>query len=460
MRASVGDSLLERAAWTAYAVGRAPLERRVPFRSRGALERAQARRVRAALAFAYAHVPYYSETMRRVGLTPEMFRTAADLARLPLIEREHLQRDPDRFTSRPSRRGRYVQLATDGTSGAPVVVLHDPFALFQGAAHYQRAEAVVLRLASRRVILRRVNIGLPSDAIERTSSAVRRRSLVSPGLRYRDLHLSMADPPAENAARVLEFAPDELSSYGSYLDALVVELSRAGQTRGLPRVASFEADSISALARKTFADELGIPVLSRYSAGEAHHIGFECEEHAGLHINEDICPVRIVDADGNQVPDGQPGEVVISNLVNRGTVLLNYRLGDVAAWLGSGCSCGRTLGLMSFPQGRTDEWCLSASGELVHGQEVRGLLLADDAYLLRFQVVQETPHQFSVTVVTRAGCDREAFRAGVERRFGDRFGPDIHTRVRFVEDLPRTPNGKVRTIVSRAGVRRPPPVRV
>ena len=416
--------------------------------------------MRATVAFAYAHVPHYRETMRRAGLTPDEFRTAADLARLPLIEREHVQRDPERFVSTALPRARYVQLATDGSTGAPVVVLYDPFALFQGAAHHQRSEAVVLRLARRRLILRRVFIGFPTGTVTRTRSAVRQRSLIPPGLRYRDLRLSMADPLAENAARVIEFAPDELIGYGSYLEPLLAELHRAGGAARLPRVVSFGGDGVSASTRETIAHELGIPMLSRYGAGEAHHIGFECEAHAGLHINEDICPVRFVDAEGNQVPDGHFGEVVISNLVNRGTVLLNYRLGDVAAWLGGGCSCGRTLPLMSFPEGRTDEWVTSAMGELVHGQEVRGLLLADDAHLLSFQVVQEAPDEFSVSVVTREGCDRAVFSAGVQRRFAERFGPGTQTRVSFVEDLPRTPGGKVRTIVSRAGVRRPPPALV
>jgi hypothetical protein len=41
------------------------------------------------------------------------------------------------------------------------------------------------------------------------------------------------------------------------------------------------------------------------------------------------------------------GEVVVSNLVNRETVLLNYRLGDVAASLPDRCPCGRSLPLLS-----------------------------------------------------------------------------------------------------------------
>jgi phenylacetate-CoA ligase len=394
--------------------------------------------------------------MDRLGLTVDAFRTAADLSRLPIVERDHVQRDPERFLSTTLPRDRYVQLATEGSTGAPVLVLHDPFALFQGVAHYERGAAVAWRLAGRRLVLRRALVGLPTGTTARTRGAVRGRSIGPAGLRYRDISLSMADPLPDNAQRLLDFAPDEVRGYGSYLEELFIHIRRSGRTTGLPRVIVFGDDSMSAPARRMITEELGVPVLSEYGAGEAHHVGFECEEHKGLHVNDDIYPTRIVDGDGIDVRDDEPGEIVVSNLVNRGTVLLNYRLGDVVRRLSPACPCGRTLPLISFPQGRTDEWFISGSGQWVHGQEVRGLLLADDSFLLGFQVVQESAHQFAVAVVTRDGCDREKLRAGVERRFAERFGSGTTTRVSFVETLTRTSGGKVRTVVSRAGVRRPP----
>jgi phenylacetate-coenzyme A ligase PaaK-like adenylate-forming protein len=78
----------------------APRQPRFPFRQHDAIERAQRRRVAATISYAYRHVPYYRETMRRLGLVPADIRTAADLRRLPVIERADLQADPERFTSR------------------------------------------------------------------------------------------------------------------------------------------------------------------------------------------------------------------------------------------------------------------------------------------------------------------------------------------------------------------------
>jgi phenylacetate-CoA ligase len=50
---------------------------------------------------------------------------------------------------------------------------------------------------------------------------------------------------------------------------------------------------------------------------------------SGYHLYPDLCIVEIVDPrTGQPVPNGQPGEIVFTPLVARGTVVLRYRTGD------------------------------------------------------------------------------------------------------------------------------------
>jgi phenylacetate-CoA ligase len=203
-------------------------------------------------------------------------------------------------------------------------------------------------------------------------------------------------------------------------------------------------------------ERFGAAVLSEYGAGEAHHIAVECERHTGLHLNSDLYPVRIVDRDGRDLPDGRSGEVLVSNLVNRATVLLNYRLGDRATKLAKRCSCGRTLPLMSLPEGRTDDWVESPSGEPLHAQAVRALVLADDRWVLAFQIEQLSRTRFDVAAVVAEDTDHDALRGRIQERFRERFGAATDTRVAFVDSLTRTPGGKVRVVTSRLRSGAPP----
>jgi phenylacetate-CoA ligase len=210
---------------------------------------------------------------------------------------------------------------------------------------------------------------------------------------------------------------------------------------------TYGADALSHASRRLISEEFGIPVLSRYQAIESGPIGFECEANRGYHLNVDVCPLRIVDAEGRDVPEGASGDVVVSDLMNRATVLLNYRLGDVASTLPCPCPCGRSMPMISFLEGRAAEWLQSTSGKLIHPQAVR-MLLRTEEEVWRYQVIQRRPDHYDVLLVAGSACDRERLRRRLVAKFSNQFGLTTAVAVSFVDDLPRTPQGKVRSVIS------------
>jgi phenylacetate-CoA ligase len=86
----------------------------------------------------------------------------------------------------------------------------------------------------------------------------------------------------------------------------------------------------------------------------------------GYHLYEDLTDLWIADPDAQPCVAGERGEVVISNLVNRATVLLNYRLGDFARLSAKQCPCGRTSALLSTVDGRVSELVHLPGGDIVH----------------------------------------------------------------------------------------------
>ena len=155
--------------------------------------------------------------------------------------------------------------------------------------------------------------------------------------------------------------------------------------------------------------------------------------------------MRIVDAAGNDVPAGEPGDVIVSNLVNDATVLLNYRLGDQAALITEPCACGRTLPRMTQPLGRLDDW-LVVGETRVHSQGIR-TIFTNEAEILQYQVVQLGPRHFQVSLVTRIPVLDDAMERRIAEGFRARLGETVSVAVTRVADLPRTSRGKVRAIV-------------
>ena len=442
-------SLATRLAWTAHVVRRAPFEARFPFRPPATIERAQRRRLAATVAHAHEHVPYYRETMRRIGLAPGDVRTVADLARLPMIERDQLQRDPEYFVSRAEPPDSYVELRSGGSTGDPLSLLHHPFSLFEQAVYTERRRSVISRLAGRYRYREARVADIPGShaGARHVARAFKRLSLAPPALRVKRRSYEALTPLEELIPRLNGFRPDVISSFGSFHEMLFTHLLQSGERMHLPRVAVYAGDGMSDSARAMISREFGVEPLSTYTASEAFQIGFECEHHRGHHLNVDLFPVRIVSDEGRDVPEGESGEVVVSNLQARGMILLNYRLNDLAARLPGGCPCGRTLPLLSLVQGRSDEWLEDAQGRRIHSQAVR-ILIHDELEVLRFQVIQEARGRFRAALVTAPGADRDAIRRRLALRFESTFGEATELRVSFVESLPRSAAGKARPVIS------------
>ena len=73
-------------------------------------------------------------------------------------------------------------------------------------------------------------------------------------------------------------------------------------------------------------------------------VAFECMENpGGLHVNEAEFIAEVIDpATGRAVADGEPGELVLTNLGRPGSPLIRYRTGDHARLTrGATCDCGR-----------------------------------------------------------------------------------------------------------------------
>lgn len=435
--------------WLAWLATQGPREPRFPFRASHVIERAQSRRVTDMIRYAYRYVPYYRETMDRIGLSPLDITTAADLVRLPMIDRSELQRDPERFVSRARPLEHYAQLQTGGSSGDPITVYHDPFALIRSGGYYQRTASLHRGLLGRRFGIRTLEIGHPfRTATSSTDATLARLSLLTGGRRR---IVSILDPVEHNLRELNRFRPHILHSFGSYLEAMFAQLQATGEPFHHPGVVVYDSDAMSAGTRALITETFGIPVLSDYGAYEAFDVGFECTEHRGYHLNVDLYPLRIVGPGGGQLPPGEPGEVVVSNLVNHGTVLLNYRLGDLATLLPGRCQCGRTLPLLSFVQGRVADWLVTPSGERRHPETVP-VVLDVEPEVLRYQAIQTTPMRLRVKLVVTPSADCDALERRVQHEFRDRLGSELVTEVSFVDDLPRSVQGKVRTVV---GLRAP-----
>lgn len=456
---------VERTANTARLVAMAPLERATPFLPAAALARLRDRRVRAVVRHAYATVPFYRAAMDARGLSPGDIAGAGDLPRLPLIDGPALAADPDAFVSRPFAGSGHRAFFTSGsTSAVRRRVTWDHTGLLLRTARGERDRVVITRLAGERwatAMLREARARgrgeqpgharlmiLPRDASAFSlRGALAERTLIPDAPDH--YHRFPASEPLHLAAAHMDaLRPRVVFSFGSYADQFLRFVADSGERIALPRLWVYFSDALSAEGRELGERRFGVRLVSTYAAVEFGTIGFQCERGEGYHLNDDLCPIRVIDEDGADVPPGESGEIVVSGLENRATVLLNYRLGDRGALATEPCRCGRSLPLLARVEGRSSEAVSLADGRIASPALIEGLFIRELRRTVQDQIERRGPGRLHWRMVPVRDADHQELRAAVIDRAREVFGPAVEVSVEFVDAIPRTPAGKIVRIIS------------
>jgi phenylacetate-CoA ligase len=421
-----------------------PGQQKVPYASPEHIAELRDDRVREMVRFAAETVPYYRDLFTREGIDPREIWTADDLTQLPMLTKPGMYQDPARFRSESRESRDAVAFRTSGfTSGSPLDILHDRRSLLENIAYSERERAVESQLVGRRIRYAGVELLYNPTATDRTQSFYKTASFRPVRPQY---HRVAIEQSVERVVEKLNaLRPDVIRSYGSYLDAFFRIVAARDLPLRRPKAVVYGGDRMSPEGRAFIENRFGVPVLSRYNAVEAFKIGYSCEARDGFHLHEDLCHVTVAGRDGKPAPPGEQGEVVLSNLVNRGTVLLNYRLGDLAAVTEDPCACGRTSRRLLDVDGRITDIVRLPSGDFVHQFELWGTVKLVEG-VIRYQLVQHEPSRFELRLMT---VDRETY---------DRVAADIAARVRDLlqgadvevarrETLDLEPSGKFRPIV-------------
>jgi len=144
-----------------------------------------------------------------------------------------------------------------------------------------------------------------------------------------------------NVRIINKIDPDAIIAMPTFLYHLLQE-GKAGGSRwkNLKRLV-LGGEKVPAGMRRKLKElcaEMGatdVAIMSTYGFTEAKMAFTEClptngDQPSGFHVYPDMCIVEIIDPEtGQRVPDGKPGEIVLTHLDSRGTIVLRYRTGDL-----------------------------------------------------------------------------------------------------------------------------------
>ena len=429
------------------------LKRRKAFAYWGELERSQwlptagvdelqLRALCRLVSHALRHCPYYRESWTAQGLDPDQIQRTSDFQTWPVISRATIQEN--RLGMRADNAGRLIHKATGGSSGVPLAFDLDDQSLDRRTAAWHRGYAWAgAAPGTRHLYVWGVPLG------QRTRRAIAKDRLYNALYRRRVLNcfeLSEESAPQFIGA-INRYKPEVIVAYTNPLYTLAqIAQDRKLQVRP-PKSIVVGAEKIHGFQRDLIERVFGAPVFETYGCREFMLIGAECDRHEGLHLTSENLLVEVLDDDGSPTPDGEEGNVVVTDLYNYGMPFIRYANGDraVAGW--SACSCGRGLPLLRKVVGRQLDIIETPDGRRVPG-EFFPHLIKDFPAVRQFQVVQEAPDFVRLLLVIPGDLEpaqRARLEAEVRKILGDR------TRIEFerVREIPLTRSGKLRVVVNR-----------
>ena len=140
--------------------------------------------------------------------------------------------------------------------------------------------------------------------------------------------------------------------------------------------------------RDTIASSLGIELYDIYGLTEIYGpgIGINCKYNTGMHYWDDYLYIEIIDpVTLKPVPDGQPGEIVITTLVKEGAPLIRYRTHDLSRIIPGECPCGSKHPRLDTIMGRTDDM-MKIKGVNVFPRQIEEILQAFPEVSSEYQI--------------------------------------------------------------------------
>jgi len=399
----------------------------------------QLAQLQAIVRHAYEHVPFYRNLYRREGIHPDDIRTLSDFRRLPIITKSDVRANVERMLADNVPRDRLVANQTGGSTGEPLhFFVTDNFWWNNAANEFRVRRWHSVQEGERMAWL----WGDQRDAPDWSWKRKLRARLMN----HRFLNaFSLTEAKMEAFARLLQkWQPKLMMGYSTTLFLFARFLQARGITNIRPRIIEATAEKLWLPQRRLIESVFQCPVIDHYSSREMGTMAYQCEA-GSLHALDDLCYLEII-ADGQPAAPGQLGRVVVTSFHHRAMPFIRYTNDDMAIYNGQVCACGRSLSTWQEIVGRTNDYLVTADGQFIHSEFF--------AYLLRvlpevfsYQVHQPDIAHLNVKVVCNQPVG-EAWIANIRQQIQERFGPDMHVSLEVVDDIPLTPSGKHRYIIS------------
>ena len=316
-----------------------PPEKDIEFESAAAIREYQNGRLVEAMSYLASNAPFYRRMFESHGIDPASITDIDQLQSLPFTTKSDLQQHNADFLCVP--RDKVIDyVTTSGTLGDPVTFCCTESDLQRLAYNEKKSFSTA---------------GLRPGNIVQLMTTIDKRFMA--GLAYflgvRELGASIIrvgnGVPELQWDTIQRLKPDTIMCVPSFILRLLDYADQHGidyRNSSIRRIIGIgeglrDAELQLNLLGKSIKERWDVDLFATYSSTEMGATFAECSHGCGGHVHPELIIVEIIGDDDKPVPDGTPGEIVVTTLGVEGMPLLRFRTGDIAARLSEPCRCGR-----------------------------------------------------------------------------------------------------------------------
>ncbi len=383
------------------------------------LDRLQYRLLKMLVYRLYSFSPFYHARMKEAGVHPDDIRSRDDIRLLPFMYKSDLRDGyPDTiFTAPQDELVRYH--VSSGTTGKPTVVGYTKNDIELWTTSLARA-LTSCGLGRGDVIQVSYGYGLFTGGL---------------GLHYGAERIGATVLPTSvgNTERQIELMQDLHATAIACTPSYLIHLGEAAERMGvslqkdtLLRSAIIGAEPWSLSMKQRIYETMGIRAYDIYGTSEISGPMFsECFEQKGIHVWSDIALTEIIDPEnGEHLPPGESGELVMTILQKEALPMIRYRIGDLTKMMEDTCPCGRTHPRIERISGRVDDMLI-----------IRGINVFPSAVEHAILGIEELSGHFMIEVDRKGPLDEMLIKVEMApEAFSDKIN-DLITIKRKVEHI-------------------------
>jgi phenylacetate-CoA ligase len=423
-----------KAAWNGFKSSN------VVYKSSDYIKQFENRAIQKAVSTAYNETDFYREKYDEYGVHPRDIRTAGDLAKLPIITKNDLINNFEGLIPRTLDMSRAYLQRTSGSTGRPIQVYEDGGWLASVIASMLRMLKIHKAGMPRLLAIFDRTPNNFETSIQGYLKRIGRRVEI----------VSVEQEVSKIMEKVERNNPEYIVTYTGVMRSLaILKNNGAGKNLNIKKVL-LTGEILDDYTRKYIEEAFDCLCYSLYGSTEGGITAWECPNKK-MHIQSDHATVEIVDHEGNPLPPGEDGRILVTRHDGgKGVPIIRYSgLADVGHLLEESCGCGMNTPILGPIQGRTVDSIHLPDGRIYHAfsmtipmEKIQRQYEKECAY--RYQIVQHKLNQITISLLPNDNLKPCAVPASlietIERTYRDIFGPDVGLVVQEVQSLPKGSN--------------------